>query len=102
MFEGEWVSVAVGEDVVIGYITTLALYGDQVEIRRVARIKDGELKWIVPTRALFEAYRLEPADHLLNEYQYKTTLIDLALLTKDKQWFEELTGGKQKWHTVEQ
>ncbi|OES45252.1 IDEAL domain-containing protein [Domibacillus iocasae] len=91
MSEGEWVSVAVGEDIVIGYITTITLYGGQVEIKRVARIKDRKLKWLVPSRALFESYRLEPADSLLNEYQDKTALIDLALLTKDKQWFEELT-----------
>ncbi|OES45830.1 hypothetical protein [Domibacillus iocasae] len=95
-------SVAVGDDIVIGYITTITLYGGQVEIKRVASVKDGELKWLVPTRALFESYRLQPADNLLNEYQDKTVLIDLALLTKNKECFEELTGGKQKWHTMEQ
>ena len=41
---GEWVFVAVGEDVVIGYIKTIIFFGGQVEIRRVARIKEGELK----------------------------------------------------------
>ena len=44
MSEGEWVSVAVGEDIVIGYITTITLYGGQVEIKRVARVKDRKLK----------------------------------------------------------
>jgi hypothetical protein len=91
MYEGEWISVLVGNVIAIGYIKTIGFYGGQIEIMRVSRITGGEVKWASPTRALFEADRLKPLGTLLDDWQDKSVLIDLALLMKDKQWFEELT-----------
>jgi hypothetical protein len=91
MYEGEWISVVVEHVVVIGYIRKTEFYGGQIEIMRVASITGGEVKWESPTKAFFKADHLQPLGTLLEDWQDKSVRIDLALLTKDKQWFEELT-----------
>ncbi|WP_156153601.1 hypothetical protein [Domibacillus robiginosus] len=50
---------------------------------------------------MYEQRQPETADHLVDQYQDKTVLIDL-LITKEEQRFKELTRGKQKWNIVEQ
>ncbi|MCP3764180.1 IDEAL domain-containing protein [Domibacillus sp. A3M-37] len=102
MESGEWKKVEIGDVTVIGYVSHIGYYGIQIEIITVARIKNGELEWTTPTRALFKEHRLESLGTLLDDMQDKTALIDLALMTRDKKWFEELTGRKQKWPIVEQ
>jgi hypothetical protein len=69
MYEGEWISVAVGNVVAIGYIRTIGFHGGQIEIMRVARITGGEVKWASPTSALFESDRLKPLGTLLDDWQ---------------------------------
>ncbi|WP_046181256.1 IDEAL domain-containing protein [Domibacillus tundrae] len=91
---GAWKKVKIGDVTVIRYVSHIGYSGIQIEIVRVARLKNGEVKWTKPTRLLFEKHRLEPLGRLLDEKQDKTALIDLALLTKDKEWFEELTGKR--------
>ncbi|MEM1504964.1 IDEAL domain-containing protein [Domibacillus sp. 8LH] len=90
---GEWKKVKIGHVMVIGYVSRIGYYHSQIELVIVGRIKNGIMQWGMPTRLLFEEHRLEPMGTLLDDIQDKTTLIDLALMTKDKEWFEELTEG---------
>ncbi|WNS79425.1 IDEAL domain-containing protein [Domibacillus sp. DTU_2020_1001157_1_SI_ALB_TIR_016] len=90
---GEWKKAKIGEVTVIGYVSRIDYYESQIEIAIVGRIKNGIMKWGTPTRLLFREHRLEPLGTLLDDIQDKTALIDLALMTKDRKWFEELTGG---------
>ncbi|WP_046174959.1 IDEAL domain-containing protein [Domibacillus indicus] len=90
---GEWKIARIGDLTVIGYISRIGYYGSQIELAVVGRIIKGKMMWGSPTSLLFEEHRLKPMGTLLDDIQDKTTLIDLALMTKDKKWFEELTGG---------
>ncbi|MCM3790371.1 IDEAL domain-containing protein [Domibacillus indicus] len=92
---GEWKRVKIGDVTVIGYISRIVFSGSQIEITIVAIIKNDLLKWGrgMPRTLLFGKHRLEPIGTLLDDIQDKTALIDLALMTKDKDWFEELTEG---------
>ena len=90
---GEWKIAEIGDVTVIGYVSRIDYYGTQIELAVVGRIIKGKMIWRAPTRLLFKEHRLEPIGTLLDDVQDKTMLIDLALMTKDKEWFEELTGG---------
>ncbi|WP_050183733.1 IDEAL domain-containing protein [Domibacillus robiginosus] len=98
---GEWKIAKIGDFTVIGYVSRISNHRSQVELAIVGRIINNKMKWGTPTKLLFEEHRLEPLGTLLDDIQDKTTLIDLALATKDKKWFEELTGGVKKGHTAE-
>ncbi|MCM3789452.1 hypothetical protein M3221_13685 [Domibacillus indicus] len=102
---GEWRKVQIGGMTVIGYVSSIVQSGFQgyeIELTKVIRIKDGEFEFRTPVPGIFTEEQLEPIDDFWDKYQDKSALIDLALLTKDEQWFKELIGGKQQWHTVEQ
>ncbi|MCM3790488.1 IDEAL domain-containing protein [Domibacillus indicus] len=90
---GEWKKAEIGDLTVIGYVSRTGCYHSQIELAIVGRIIKDELIWGTPTKLLFEEHRLKPIGTLLDDIQDKTALIDLALMTKDKEWFEELTGG---------
>ncbi|OMP67048.1 hypothetical protein [Domibacillus epiphyticus] len=83
---GERVSVQIGDITAIGYISNVGYYGHQIELTKVARIIGGEIEWNRPTKGSYEAHRLEPVGTLLDEWQDKSALVDLALLTKDKRF----------------
>jgi hypothetical protein len=91
---GEWRTIKIGDVTAIGYISNIhsySWYEECIEFTKVGWISGDTIEWRKPTQGIYEANRLNSAAELLNQYQDKTTLIDLALLTKDKQWFEELT-----------
>lgn len=92
---GEWRTIKIGDATAIGYVSNInnySWYGECVEFTKVGWVIGGAIEWRKPKQGIYESNRLNPAAALLDQYQDKTTLIDLALLTKDKQWFEELTG----------
>ncbi|MEM1505921.1 IDEAL domain-containing protein [Domibacillus sp. 8LH] len=90
---GEWKIAKIGDLAVIGYISSIGCCHSQIELAIVGRITKGKIMWGTPTKLLFGEHRLKPVGTLLDDIQDKTALIDLALMTKDKEWFEELTGG---------
>ena len=98
---GEWKIAKIGDVIVIGYVSCISNHRGQIELAIVGRIINRKMKWGTPTKVLFKEHRLEPLGTLLDDIQDKTTLIDLALMTKDKKWFEELTGGLKKVHIAE-
>ena len=102
---GEWKTVKIGDATAVGYVSNIISYsqhGEQVELTKVGWLSNEEIEWRKPSLGTYELTQLEPADHLINQYQDRSGLIDLALLTGDKQWFKELIRGKQKCHIVEQ
>ncbi|WNS79634.1 hypothetical protein RRU94_19120 [Domibacillus sp. DTU_2020_1001157_1_SI_ALB_TIR_016] len=90
---GEWKIAKIGDIIVIGYVSSIGYYDNQIELAIVGRIIKGKMMWGSPTKLLFGEHRLKPIGTLLDDIQDKTALIDLALMTKDKEWFEGLTGG---------
>ncbi|WP_046174930.1 IDEAL domain-containing protein [Domibacillus indicus] len=91
---GEWKTIKIGDATAIGYISNINNYscpGDCVEFTKVGWIIGGIIEWRRPTQGIYESNRLRSAVRLLDQYQDKTILIDLALATRDKQWFEQLT-----------
>lgn len=102
---GEWRKVQIGGVKVIGYVSNIMQSGFQeyeIELTKVIRIKDGEFQFRTPVPGIFTEEQLEPIDDFWDKHQDKSALIDLALLTRDEQWFKELTGRTQHWHTMEQ
>ncbi|WP_046178838.1 IDEAL domain-containing protein [Domibacillus tundrae] len=103
---GDWRKVKIGGCLeAIGYVSNImqhGFHGEEVELTKVVYLIGGDPQLKQPTRGIYSPLQLEPADVEMDKLQDTSALIDLALITKDKQWFEELTGGKRKWHTVEQ
>ncbi|MEM1503739.1 hypothetical protein RG959_10015 [Domibacillus sp. 8LH] len=102
---GDWVLAGVGRNWYLSYIDSFSSDGDTVHITRIARSAKRQPVWIEPLpatchKSLVSAtgITMPPEDHM----EISQLMIDLALQTGDKQWFEELMGGEQKWHTVEQ
>lgn len=92
---GDWMKVQIGSVAAIGYVSNLinfSWHGERVELTKVALIVSGELEWKKPTITMYDKIQLEPADNVIDQYQDKSAMIDLALLTGDKIWFKELTG----------
>lgn len=102
---GEWRKVQIGSMTAIGYVSNMVqsgFYGYRVELTKVIWITHGKYLLKKPSPGIFTEEQLEPIGDFWDKLQDKSSLIDLALLTKDEKWFKELIGGKQKWHTVEQ
>ncbi|MCP3763934.1 hypothetical protein NLX67_16315 [Domibacillus sp. A3M-37] len=102
---GEWKTVKIGDMTAVGYVSNIVqsgFYGYRVELTKVIWIMDGKYLFKKPSPGIFTEEQLEPIGDFWDKQRDRETLVDLALLTGDKQWFEELTGGKLKWHTVEQ
>ena len=93
---GDWMKVKIGSIYSIGYVSNIvnhALYGEMVEITKVIYIIGGKPQFKKPMLTdHFRAHELESVNDFWSKHQDKSALIDLALLTGDKQWFEELTG----------
>jgi hypothetical protein len=94
LYVGEWINVAIGDYKAVGYVSHMECYSSQIEIMKVARIKGDIIEWSKPTHGSYDAHRLKPIGTLLDHFQDKSTLINMSLDTKDKEWFEELTGKK--------
>ncbi|MCP3764070.1 IDEAL domain-containing protein [Domibacillus sp. A3M-37] len=103
---GDWRKVKIGGCLeAIGYVSNImqhGFHGEQVELIKVVYVIGGEPQIKDPLRDIYSPVELEPAGDFWDKLQDRSALIDLALLTKDEQWFEELTGGKLKWPIVEQ
>jgi IDEAL domain len=96
---GEWKTVEVGSKTAIGYISNIITFswiGEMFELTKVGWVSTSGIVWRKPSLGLYEMNQLEPADQLLDQYQDKSTLIDLALLTRDEQWFRELVGQRRQ------
>lgn len=91
MYVGEWVNVASGDYKDVGYVSNIGCYSGQIEIIKVARIRDGIIEWSKPKQKSYDAGLLKPIGTLLDQLQDKSALINMSLDTKDKEWFEELT-----------
>lgn len=93
MREGEWVIVNVGGNYcrIIGYITHVGHWGGCIQIMKIIRIINGKWQWLKPSTGSYSAEKIKSAEDFLEQHQDKSVLIDLALLTRDKQWFNQLT-----------
>ncbi|WP_050180477.1 IDEAL domain-containing protein [Domibacillus robiginosus] len=102
--EGDWVIADVNGKYskTVGYVTKVGYSDRHIQVKQIIQVTNNQWEWIKPKVRSYMPVQLVSAVELFNQYQDKTTLIDLALQTKDKKWFEELTGEKQKWHAVEQ
>mgnify|MGYP001072011458 CR=1 FL=1 len=102
--EGDWVIADVNREhsKTVGYVTKVGYSDRHIQITQIIQITNNQWEWIKPKVSSYLPTQLVSAVELFNQYQDKTMLIDLALQTKDKKWFKELTEEKQKWYTVEQ
>ncbi|MEM1506136.1 IDEAL domain-containing protein [Domibacillus sp. 8LH] len=93
--KGDWVIADVngGYSKTVGYVTKVGYWGEYIQIMQVIRLTNNRWEWIKPKVSSYMSVQLVSAVELFDQYQDKTTLIDLALQTKDKKWFEELTEG---------
>ncbi|MCI2254128.1 IDEAL domain-containing protein [Domibacillus sp. PGB-M46] len=91
---GEWKMIEIGGSTAIGYVSSIknhSWHKECVEFTKVGWITNNTIQWRKPTQGIYESSRFHSAAQLLDFYQDKTALIDLALLTRDKEWFDELT-----------
>lgn len=93
MKKGEWIIVEVGDNYcqAIGYVTHVYRSIGCIQVMKVIRIMNGTWEWLSPSAGSYKIETAKPADKLLDRYQDKSALIDLALLTHDEKWFKELT-----------
>jgi len=102
---GDWVLAGVGRNWYLSYIDSYSADGETIHITRIAKTTKGKPVWIDPVPATCHNSLVGtvgitiPLEDYMEMHQL---MVDIALQTKDKQWFEELMGGKSKWHTVEQ
>lgn len=98
MREGDWVIVEVGGSYcqIVGYITQAGQWGGCIQIIKVIRIIKGNWHWLKPSTGSYNVEKIKPATTLLDQHQDKSALIDIALLTRDKQWFKQLTEKKDR------
>lgn len=92
---GEWKTIEIGGSLAIGYVSDVNKYswhGDCIEFTKVGWVTNNIIEWRRPMQGIYESSRFHSAGQLLDSYQDKTALINLALLTKDKQWFNDLTA----------
>ncbi|WP_018392534.1 hypothetical protein [Bacillus sp. 37MA] len=86
---GDWVLAASGRDRYISYIDhfsedTIAAY-----VIKVARVIDGEPESMEPTLAIVSLRSISVMNNTLEKEDYQA-MIDLAIMTADKEWFFEL------------
>jgi len=102
---GDWVLAGVSRNWYLSYIDSFSIDGETIHITRVAKSMNGKPGWIDPVPATCHKSLIGEVEITIRPEDYMEMhqlMIDMALQTKDKQWFEELMGGKPKWHTVEQ
>ncbi|WP_202077695.1 IDEAL domain-containing protein [Caldalkalibacillus salinus] len=88
---GDWVSGVTGEgELVHGFIEKIESNHEVTKVRVVTSDNDKIINKTVGLKVA-ELKKLPPAD-VPNDQQW-LDLIDLALQTKDKQWFETLSKG---------
>lgn len=93
---GEWKKVKVGGCLeAIGYVSNIIQYDlndQQVELTKVIYLIGGEPQLKKPTPGVYTLSELEPADIEMELLQDQSIYIEMALITEDEKWFEELTG----------
>ncbi|MCP3763876.1 hypothetical protein NLX67_16005 [Domibacillus sp. A3M-37] len=98
---GEWKKVKIGGCLeAIGYVSNImqhGFHGQQVELTKVVYLIGGDPQMKKPTPGIYSPLELQPADHLIKQWQDRSSLIDLALLTGDREWFEELMQAGDRY-----
>jgi uncharacterized protein YpiB (UPF0302 family) len=89
---GDWVKVKLFGYYLVGFVEYI--WDDTVQITKVLRVSDGELERISQRSGIYDVSQMEPLPSDL-KVEDLGALIDIALDTKDEQWFRELTD-KQK------
>ncbi|OAH53102.1 hypothetical protein AWH48_12150 [Domibacillus aminovorans] len=87
---GDWVFCKVGEETALGYITGLPYSNGQIHVTRVAKRVEGTLIWMKPESRIYDQNKTAVLDNTLAKEDYQD-LIDLAIMTADRQWFFELS-----------
>lgn len=93
---GEWKKVKIGGCLeAIGYVSNVmqhGFHGQQVELTKVVYLIGGDPQLKKPTPDIYSLFELEPADIEMELLQDQSIFIEMALMTGDEQWFEELMG----------
>lgn len=93
---GEWKKVHIGSYLeAIGYVSNImqcGFHGQQVELTKVIYLVGGEPQLKKPTPGVYSLSELEPADIEMELLQDQSIYIEMALITGDEKWFEEMTG----------
>jgi len=89
---GDWVRVKSGGKYIFGYIAYISNNQKEAQIQKVYFIRKGKRFYYNPKNNLgtFETYRLRKLEQKLYQEDLQI-LIDIALDTKDREWFLELT-----------
>ncbi|OAH59196.1 hypothetical protein AWH48_15735 [Domibacillus aminovorans] len=86
---GDWVLAASGQSRYISYIDHFLKDTTTAYVIKVARVIDGEPEWMEPTLAIVSLRSISVMNNTLAKEDYQA-MIDLAIMTADKEWFFEL------------
>lgn len=86
---GDWITAQIDNYHVVGFIENISVARNEVFITKVANQVEGVTYAIKPTPKLFTVDRIEELPLTLEKEDWDC-LIDLAIQTGDKKWFEQL------------
>ncbi|OAH57756.1 MULTISPECIES: hypothetical protein [Bacillaceae] len=86
---GDWVLAASGRYWYMSYIDSFSKYLETVHVTKITRFIRGVPENIKPAPATCSMSLIVPLDSSLLKEDYDS-LIDLAIITADKEWFFEL------------
>jgi hypothetical protein len=95
---GDWVKVRLWGYYLIGFVEYV--WEDSVQITKVFRVEDGEVRRISQRQGTYDVSQVEPLPSDLHPDDIGT-LIDIALDTKDEAWFRELTERVKQYESSE-
>ncbi|OKL37015.1 hypothetical protein [Domibacillus mangrovi] len=86
---GDWVLAASGKYWYMSYIDSFSRDSETVHVTKITRFVEGIPENIKPAPATCSMRLIIPLDSSLMKEDYDE-LIDLAIITADKEWFSEL------------
>jgi hypothetical protein len=85
---GDWVKVKMWGYYLIGFVEYV--WKESIQITKVFRVEDGKVQRISQRHGTYDPSQVEPLPCDIHPDDIGT-LIDIALDTKDEEWFRELT-----------